>query len=266
MDLFGRVVRVEVGLAGQQGRSWEGLRVGFNVKKTSKGTPNKADISIYNLTSDSSAACQVEHAMVRLWAGYKAPGMIFQGDIDRCNRVIEKTEAITKIEAADGGRAFRAGWISKTYAAGTSSTQILAELSAASAIPVAHQSALPVVQITQSLTLNGPVRDCMETLCRAVEAEWSIQDGGMIILLPGQTTPEASVLISPESGLVGSPTRTKHGVELTSLLQPTIYPGRRFQLQSREFKGVYKAKEVEHVGDSGWETDFYTKIVAVPAS
>jgi hypothetical protein len=49
---------------------------------------------------------------------------------------------------------------------------------------------------------------------------------------------------------------------VVSLLQPTIRPGRRFRLESRDYRGIYRAISVEHSGDSGWETDFYTRISA----
>jgi len=263
-DLFGRVVRVEVGLAGQPGRAWEGLRVGFSVKRGVGRTPNKAEVSVYNLTRDSSRACQEAGAIVRLLAGYGAPSEIFTGAIDRAVRNESGVDAETRIEAADGGRAFRSGWISKTFAAGTDTDQILRELAAAAGVSLGHVGTLPTVRVTSGLTLCGPVRDCLDTLARTVGAEWSLQDGELQLLSPTGTTPEDAVILSPDTGLVGSPVQTKEGVELVALLQPTIRPGRRFLLQSRDFRGVYRARDVEHVGDSGWETDFYTRITGTP--
>ena len=61
---------------------------------------------------------------------------------------------------------------------------------------------------------------------------------------------------------MGSPTVTDKGIEVVCLLQPLIAPGRRFRIESRDFKGIFRAGEVTHSGDSGWETDFYTKITA----
>lgn len=263
-DLFGRVVRVEVGLAGQVGRAWEGLRVGFSIKRGIGRTPNKADITVYNLTRDSSRACQERGAILRLLAGYGAPSELFTGAIDRAVRNESGVDAETKIEAADGGRVFRAGWISKTFDAGTDTDQILQELAAAAGVSLGHLGTLPVVRISSGLTLCGPVRDCLDTLAQTVGVEWSQQDGELQLLGPTETTAEEAVILSPDTGLVGSPVQTKEGVELVALLQPTIRPGRRFILQSRDFRGIYRAKDVEHTGDSGWETDFYTRITGTP--
>jgi hypothetical protein len=263
-DLFNRVVRVEVGLPGQPGRAWEGLRVGFTVKKSDGRTPNKAEITIYNLTADSSAAFQQKNAVVRLLAGYGAPSELFMGDIDRAIRNASGVDSVTKVEAADGGRKFRQAWISKTFAAGTTSDQVLRELATAAGLSLGYVSPLPTVHLTSGLTLNGSVKDSLDVLVKTVGADWSIQDGELQVLLPTATTGEEAVVISPDTGLIGSPVRTKDGIEVVSLLQPTLRPGRRFQLTSRDFKGIYRAKYVEHTGDSGWEYDFYTKITATP--
>ncbi len=263
--LFGRVVRVEVGQPGAVGRAWEGLRVGFSVRRTLKRSPNKAEITIYGLTADSFRACQEPGAVVRLLAGYDgAPSLLFQGGIERAIRQLVGVDSETKIEATDGGREFRAGWISKTFASGTDTEQILRELAAAGGFSLGQISDFPTVRITSGLTLCGPVRSCLDTLARTVGGGWSLQDGELQVLSATGTTAEDAVLISPESGLVGSPTQTKDGIELVSLLQPTIRPGRRFRLDSRDFRGVYRAGDVEHSGDSGWESDFYTRITATP--
>jgi hypothetical protein len=263
--LFGRVVRVEVGQPGAVGRSWEGLRVGFSVRRTLKRAPNKAEITIYGLSRDSSRACQEPGAIVRLLAGYGgAPALLFTGGIERAIRQVVGVEAETKIEATDGGREFRSGWVSKTFAAGTDTTQILRELAAAGGFSLGQVSTLPTVRITSGLTLCGPVRSALDVLARTVGAEWSLQDGELQLLTATGTTDEDAVSLSPDSGLVGSPTQTKDGIELVALLQPTIRPGRRFRLESREHRGIYRAGDVEHTGDSGWETDFYTRITATP--
>lgn len=260
--LFGRVVRVEVGQAGAASRAWEGLRVSFEVKKSVGWTPNKATLEIYGLTRDSSHAFQEKDAVVRLAAGYGTPSELFLGDVDRAVREVSGTEAVTKVEASDGGRVFRRSWISKTFAAGSSSTQILSELVAAAGVAVVSATGFSEVLLTQPLVLNGPVRDCLDVLAKAVGAEWSIQGGELQLLPPGALAPGEGVLLTPQTGLVGSPVRTKTGVEVTCLLQPLIAPGQRFLLESRDFQGVYKAREVTHKGDSGWETDFYTRVVA----
>jgi hypothetical protein len=262
-ELFGRVVRVEVGLSGATSHYWEGLRVGFEVVKTGTRTPNKAKVEVYNLTKESSALFQDKNAVVRLLAGYRQPQELFIGDCDKAVREQNGTDWLTKVEASDGGRKFRTGFVSQTFAVGSSTSQMLAVLSAAAGLPVGYAVGFQEVYLTQPLVLNGPVRDCLDALAKAIDSEWSIQGGRIQVLAAGAVAPGEGVILSPASGLVGSPTKTKKGIELTCLLQPMLAPGVRFMVQSRDVSGTYKCQQVTHKGDSGWSDEFYTSVVAV---
>lgn len=263
--LYGRLVTVEVGQAGQIGRAWSDLRVVFSVDRSVGRTPGKARIDVYNLTRDSSAAFQADGAVVRLLAGYETPVSIFLGDVDRAIRAHAGTEAVTTVEATDGGRKYREARIARTFDAETTAVQVLDELAAAAGLPIGYLGPLPDVRITQGITLVGPVRDQLDRVVASLGAEWSIQDGDLQVITAAQALPEAAVLLSPGTGLVGSPVANKDGIELTALLQPSITPGRRFQLRSRLHSGIYRAERVEHTGDTHGQ-DFYTRIVAKEAS
>jgi len=260
--LYHRQVAIEVGQAGQVGKRWEGLRMGFSVAKGTGRTPNKATIEVYNLSRDSSAAFNEPGAVVRFLAGYGVPPAIFIGDVDRSVRNPSGVDIVTKIEASDGGRKFRDSRISKTFASELTVANAIEELAAAAGIPIGNLGAIPDVRIGQGTTLDGPVRDELDRMAAIIGAEWSLHDGELQILTPAQTTPQEAVLLTPDTGLVGSPVPTKTGIQVTALLQPKIVPGRRFRLESLRYTGVYKADQVEMSGDSGWANDFYSKIQA----
>ena len=260
--LYRRQVAVEVGLAGGAAKRWEDLRVSFSVAKGTGRTPNKLTCDAYNLSRASSNAFNEPAAVVRLFAGYGAPQAIFLGDVDRAIRSRNGNDIITRIEGSDGGRKFRDSRISKSFSAEITVEAAIRELASAAGISFGSLGSIPDVRIGEGTTLDGPVRDELDRLTDMIGAEWSLQDGELQILAPSETTTEASVLLSPDSGLIGSPVPTDKGLELVSLLQPKLAPGRRFQLRSRHFNGVYKVKQVEHVGDSGWAQEFYSKVVA----
>ncbi len=263
-ELFGRVVRVEVGQPGAVGIAYEGLRVVFAVERTAGRALNSAKVQIYGLSATSSARFSEKDAELRLLAGYGVPGQIFIGGIDRAVRKQQGADWITEIEAQDGASTYRGVWISKTWAAQTTTDQILAEIARMAGLPLGYVAPLPNVTISTPLTVSGPLRSALSALADTVGAEWSIQDGELQVLVPTGGTSSSAVRLSPESGLIDSPQKTKEGVEVVALLQPTITPGRRFVLDSREFKGIYRAKEVRHEGDSGWGQPFYTHIVGTP--
>lgn len=71
-ELFGRVWATTIGPAGAKGRTWDKLRTAFRVEKTKGSTPNKLELTIYNLSADSRAYIAKRH-VVLLEAGTKAP-------------------------------------------------------------------------------------------------------------------------------------------------------------------------------------------------
>lgn len=267
--LYGRKVEVQVGLPGQQGRAWgDGIRITFEVKAGVGRKPNEAKIEVYGLTRDSAAFCAQTGAMVNLLAGYVEPGLIFQGDIDRSRTVSTRPERVTTIEARDGGRTFSTARISKSYAQATSVLRALDDLAGAMDLTLgAVDAGVQSQQFADGITLHGYCRDSLDTIAQLTATQWSIQDGVLQILQPTGHTGEQAPDIGPDSGLVGSPVpmyddaRRVKGIELTCLLTPTLKPGRRFMLRSREFTGIYRCEQVTHVGDS-FGGDFFTKIQA----
>lgn len=271
LSLYGRQVRIEVGLAGLPARACQGLHTTFDVQLGVARTPNKARVEIYNLTEDSAAACQQDEAIVRVLAGYGTPALIFSGDIDRAVRERRGPDRVTVIEATDTGRKFRAARIAKSFAAQVTLRQVLTELAAAAGLPLGPIGNLGETVVTQGLVLVGPVRDVLDRVAAIAGADWSLQDGQIVLLGPGEDTGELAVDLGPDSGLVGSPAPVRdaqhreQGLDVTALLQPAIRPGRRFRLRSDAYTGIYRCDQVQHTGDS-WGGDFYSKIRARAAA
>jgi hypothetical protein len=269
--LFGRSFAIAVGPTVELARTWTDLRASFKITQTAQRTPSKATVEIYNLSEDSSTACREKGAVLQVIAGYgDAAGRLFLGGIDRSWREVQQTDSITYIEASDGGRQFRTAFVNKSFSGEVTASRVLNELATAAGLPLGSVGELPDVRIAEGLVLSGSVRDQMDRVAVMLGVEWWIQDEQLVVLAGSQHTGESAVVIGPDSGLIGSPTpaqdpKKKGLVEVVSLLQPSIRPGRRFELESRQFDGVYRAESVEHSGDP-WAQDWYTKITAREAS
>ena len=266
-ELLGRAVSVEVGQAGQPTRAWTDLRVTFSVTSTKDRKPNQAKVSVYGLSTDSSARCREKDAVLQLHAGYKVPERLFIGGIDRSWREQQGVDAITYIEASDGGRQFRTAVISKSFTGEVTMRRLLDELATALGIPLGFiDPAFAGMPISSGVTLFGSVRDQLDRLAAQLGQEWFILDGSLVFLLPGKPTSEEGLLLSSDTGLIGSPEPTtdkkKKGlINVVSLLQPGLRPGRRFELRSRQYSGQYRVETVEHTGDN-WAQDWYSKVTA----
>ena len=53
-------------------------------------------------------------------------------------------------------------------------------------------------------------------------------------------------------------------IAIVGLLEPSMRPGRLFVVQSRQFNGVYIARDVTFVGDSGWDVAYYVQVRGRP--
>lgn len=263
--LYQRHVIAEIGRPGDEFRRWEGLRVSARVRKDLSGEPNAAEIDIYNLTKDSISLAQERGAMVRLFAGYSVPRMVFAGPINPGGAVMARRgpDRILSLEAQDGGNRHREARVNKTFDRGTSYRDIFDELADITGLPLGAVD-VPSGQIDRDVTLTGRVSDVLDRLATTAGADWSFQDGELQFLPRGKGRPDQAILVSSAPGhrnLIGSPAPGADGLEVRALLDGRFIPGRRVRLESGDFTGTYRILQVEHVLDSGWDQSFYSDLI-----
>ena len=125
-------------------------------------------------------------------------------------------------------------------------------------------------QVINGGLLEGPSHRNMTELLAARGYGWSIQDGKLQILKGSDVRPETALVLSAETGLVGSPgfgSPPSKGKPPTlrarALIFPEIVPGRKIDLRATASTGLFKAVRVTHTGDTHGQ-DWYTEIEAVP--
>jgi hypothetical protein len=132
---------------------------------------------------------------------------------------------------------------------------------------------------TSGFVAHGNASSVLTTLLKQQGLGWSVQDGRIEVLGAGEYIANAAVLLTPDTGLVGTPELgspdVKTGKSITkvrALLQPLIRPGQRFVVRLRQpadfvrisADQTYVALKVTHHGDTHGG-DFYTDIEATPA-
>jgi hypothetical protein len=87
MLLFDRVIELTVG-----DTVITGLDIAFEIEKDESPEPNPCHIDIFNLGPENRATLsKYKQVSVLLKAGYKGSvGVIFQGDMVRCNHIMER--------------------------------------------------------------------------------------------------------------------------------------------------------------------------------
>lgn len=264
MSLFGRKVILEIGEPGGEARRWDHLRISGRVEKTPGRGPNTCVLEVYNPSAVTVALAQARGVVVRVLAGYDVPRLLFVGTVNRGGAAFERQgpDGVLTIEATDGGRRFQEAHVNESFGREMSLEQVFGVLADRLGVPLGAVRLSDDVRF-QGVTLVGPVRNALDELCDSLGVQWSVQDGALQVLADGDDTGEAVVVVSSKNGnLIGTPTPQDNGLEVTALLDGRLRPGRRFVLESERYNGVYRARDVMHVFDTGWDSAFHTVITA----
>jgi hypothetical protein len=130
----------------------------------------------------------------------------------------------------------------------------------------------------------GMTRDHLRNLAEQQGCEWSIEDGKLNFVKLSSFLPGEAVVLNAASGLIGTPTQTTGGIEITSLLNAQIKAGGQVKIDNASLTtqtirqqiagqtpqlvagtdkdGSYKALCVEHTGDTRG-LEWYTKMICL---
>lgn len=250
------------------------LRIVFEVIKSLRSYPNLAKFDVYNPNA-TTVSLLTKNPLLILKAGYEGnTGLIFRGRIRNSfvNKVSE--DRIVTIYAGDGQREWENTYINKTYSENLTPKELVkdvlstlletGELSFGEILDLDERSADKLIGVT----LTGSTKDVMDKLADDYGLVWSIQDGEIVVMdADTALAPDTAVLINQTTGMIGTPTVTEIGADVTSLLNPKLLPNTAFKIESvssniaisnlqfREprrttAEGLYRAFEVNFNGDT----------------
>jgi hypothetical protein len=251
------------------------LRVQFKVTKTITKEPNTAEIQVYNLAQATRAKLQSRGTRVILLAGYDkdVPQLpqVFSGDSRTIDHTRDGADWVTKIQCGDGERNYRFALVSESFKPGAAIAGILRKAIAAMAVDPGNSEAKitqVVDQYVSGYAMHGKASAELDSILTGQGLEWSIQDGRMQILAPGESTTESAVTVNAGSVIIGSP---EHGtpealggagiLKVKFLLQAMVRPGRKIAVRSQAVNGFFRAEKVVHTGDTHGG-DWYTEVEA----
>lgn len=244
------------------------IQIEFSVSKSLSSTANTASIRVWNLAEGTRNALGKEFDGVEIEGGYIPPdggsnvGTIFAGSIrDGENRPLHRQDGldiVTTIDCGDGDAALRRATIAKTFPAGTPVKDVVDEIyrqfekEGISRGEMKGLDGLPPFKRPYSMC--GACDREMDRLGRSNRFYWSIQNE-TFETLPGDGYIGGVVLLTPSTGLIGTPSLTDNGVKADALLNPQIRPGRRVQIESNTLDmnsegGLYRAGNVDFDGNN----------------
>jgi hypothetical protein len=263
---FLRNARLRVGANDKLIREYQGFRITFKIDKSLASTPNTGIISIYNLNSSSQNLLETKDAICTLEVGYgEELTQIFVGNIARVTNKKQGIDLITELELGDGELGYQKAKVDLSFPAGANITSVID--SVANTFKEVKNGGIKTIKNTVSNTIktfatgfvaSGSSKDVLDSLTKTAGLEWSIQDSELQFLQANKSTVETAILLSTETGLIGSvgklksttPNAPSGGVEFACLLNPSLKCGRLVQLESLMVSGTYRVTKLIHEGDN----------------
>jgi hypothetical protein len=241
------------------------IRIEFSVSKGISSAANTADITIFNLEESHRNSIGKEFDNITLEAGYIPPGgdgnvgIIFKGAVRDVEHRREGPNILTTISCGDGDRALRRATISKSFPAGTPVKDVVEEVYKQMEKEGVTRGEWKFPEDMQP-TFKRPYAACgsctreLDTIGRGKGFYWSSQNE-TIEIVPGNGFVGSVALITPETGMIGTPAITDNGVRVSALLNPEIRPNRRVQVKSQTLEmnaadGMYRVSEVTFSGNN----------------
>lgn len=253
------------------------LRVQFSIEKSLDKEPNTCELTLTNLAEGTRADVCRKPLIVRVEAGHEEDEglrLLFQGDLRYGFSKQENTDWSTVLQLADGSRAYQHARVSRSYRSGTSALTAVRDAARSMGVVLPRNvEADPALSrgFAAGVQLHGPAREELTRLLAPFGYSWSIQGGRLVVLKDDEVDAGRAVVISQETGLLGSPefgAPEKDGkpptLKVRTLLYPQINPGQTLDVRSRGIDGIFRAERVTHVGDSHGD-DWFTEIEAKPA-
>lgn len=271
MNLWRRAWRVQVGPFVSTD-----LDLSFKVQRSVASRAGTCELTIYGLSETqrsqilalprrrafgSAVGERRDGTVVELSAGYlegERP-VIFRGNLRRAVQKREHPEWSVELTAGDGEFAIRTARSRRAFSADVALRDVVRaiaedmDLGAGNVDETTASAELGTVGaiFPGGHVAHGSAADTLTTLCRAAGLEWSVQ-GGVLQLLPrGRALSRTAVVLSPDTGLIGSPEKNgRHKAKASCLLIPGLIPGGLVELRSSVLSGTYRCGHMDIAGDT----------------
>lgn len=264
-----------------------GHQIKAKIEKHLRRTPNQGEAVITNLDTPSRDSFVGGPVRIQLEAGYDDdPRLLFLADLRYVSHELTGTEWLTKLQLADGARAYAHARVNHSFAKGTPLSTVVSKIAQSFGVPVPAEVAASVdlkTRLSTGETLSGSSAEELTRILDPFGFGWSFQNGILQILpFDGVIDGAVRLITTPENGggMIGSPvinapkiiappkTGTRHGfakheprvpkLKIKHTLYPELTPGEKIQVQSRSVNGLFRIDTLSHELDlfgDAWHTE-----------
>ena len=245
------------------GLRFSDIKIEIDIEKSVIGSPGKGQVTLYNLAPENQArivALTKDRKPIpcHIWAGYgDAASLIFSGSTARVyaerdgvdRRLNVKLRgAIVKTDTGEGRTTNR----SYDGAVGLQSIveDLVSDLVGVETLKIGSLVEIPEVDL-EDFAYQGDTIEGLTELLEGHGVSWFEDDGTIRFHQTGRHDADIpTVVLSPRTGLLGTPTVEMLGGTATSLLQPLAQVGGKVVVEAETLAGEWVASRVQHRGDN----------------
>ena len=272
----------------QFGRSWQlvigndkesividGLTMSFDIDKTISKEPNPATFTLTNLSqSTRNLITDKKYNRILFNAGYQDDlRTLFVGYIDEVENRKEGTDIVTLMTCSDGSKDYREARVATTVVKGATDAEVVKQVAGTMKNTAkGRQEYSKERKLPRGKVLVGNTRDVLTQVAKNQDADWSIQDGELLILpKKNALANNEGFVISEDTGMIGSPQKVGDGLEVRCYLNNVMRIGQLCRVESMlsEYTGDFKITKLQMKGSNkgnDWTSvltlqngQFYTK-------
>ena len=252
----------------------------FQIEKATSGTPNRAQIDIYNLSRTITAGIRVGD-MVIVEAGYVKGnyGMIYRGEVAQLFTTRDGTDDILTLICNDSDKLLTKTFVTKALSKGSTIGDVINACIDASDDDVTIgdiPTAVSESKLARGKVVFGDASTLLSNAAKKVGGQYYVEDGKLSIAT-AKSYSKRAVELNPYSGLINSPSQTDKGIQCECLLNPSIKLNTRIYVdvglvtaakastgavKKMNSGGVYRVVKIVYAGDTRGEA-WQCKIEAV---
>ncbi len=278
--MYGRKYRIFVTLKSGQTLDISSLRCTFEITKSWERKEDYCMVSVYNLNANDENRIIQEGDKVTIEAGYAGEfyGQIYTGNVFQTLRAKENgTDFVLSIIAYDT-------YVYSLY--NVTNTTIIAQSSMRQAVnaitsPI-NQGVITnktnEITYPRGKVLFGVSDVLLKQIERTTDSTYYIENGQANIVSATDISNNEIFDLTPESGLVGSPSQSQQGITCQCLMNPLIKINSLFHIDNTKVRtarlslgsyqipldadGIYRVIKIQYTGDT-WGSDWYLNIDAI---
>lgn len=196
--------------------------VDFSSVRDDEKEPNEADLTLWGLTAQTQNAIAQAGSTVSVAAGYIDEGMftLFQGELISAVTIKPNEVYGLKLKLYEALIPFRASVTSRTFKKGQSLKEAAGLVASDMGLGCQVSKAAAALTLTKNISAAALSRDVLTSLCRPVDANWSLQYQSVLVTA-GDSIVSGAAMFSPTSGLLGAPLLKIHSPKRTKKKNPS---------------------------------------------